>query len=84
VGRWRYNRRTDRCRGSLENRARFYIEIMAALKRAVGDRLAVTTRFETDTINGGDPPLPFIREPQVWGQATYPKLGDPRPKIEVS
>jgi dimethylamine/trimethylamine dehydrogenase len=48
----RYNRRTDRYGGSLENRARFYIEIMAALKRAVGDRLAVTTRFETDTING--------------------------------
>jgi dimethylamine/trimethylamine dehydrogenase len=48
----RYNRRTDRYGGSLENRARFYIELMAALKRAVGDRLAVTTRFETDTING--------------------------------
>ena len=48
----RYNRRKDRYGGSLENRARFYIEVMAALKRAVGDRLAVTTRFETDTING--------------------------------
>jgi dimethylamine/trimethylamine dehydrogenase len=48
----RYNRRTDRYGGSLANRARFYIEVMTALKRAVGDRLAVTTRFETDTING--------------------------------
>jgi dimethylamine/trimethylamine dehydrogenase len=48
----RYNRRTDGYGGSLANRARFYIEVMAALKRAVGDRLAVTTRFETDTING--------------------------------
>ena len=48
----RYNRRTDRYGGTLENRARFYIEVMAAVKRAVGDRLAVTTRFETDTING--------------------------------
>lgn len=48
----RYNRRNDRYGGSLENRARFYIEVMAALKRAVGDRLAITTRFETDTING--------------------------------
>jgi len=48
----RYNRRTDRYGGSLANRSRFYIEVMAALKRAVGDALAVTTRFETDTING--------------------------------
>ena len=48
----RYNRRSDAWGGSLANRARFYIEVMAALKRAVGDRLAVTTRFETDTING--------------------------------
>ena len=48
----RYNRRSDRYGGSLANRARFYIEVMAALKQAVGDRLAVTTRFETDTING--------------------------------
>ena len=48
----RYNHRTDRYGGSLANRARLYIELMAALKRAVGDRLAVTTRFETDTVNG--------------------------------
>src|SRR6202171_2075850 len=48
----RYNRRTDRYGGSLANRSRFYIEVMAALKRAVVDALAVTTRFETDTING--------------------------------
>lgn len=48
----RYNTRTDRYGGSLENRARFYIELMTAVKRAVGDRLAVTTRYEVDTING--------------------------------
>ncbi|MGI9386194.1 MAG: FAD-dependent oxidoreductase, partial [Methyloligellaceae bacterium] len=48
----RFNLRTDKYGGSLENRARFYIELMTALKRAVGDRIAVTTRFETDTING--------------------------------
>src|SRR6476620_10620804 len=24
-------------------------------------------------------PLPFIRERQIWGQETYPKLGDARP-----
>ena len=48
----RYNHRDDRYGGSLENRARFYIELMKALKKEVGDRIAVTTRFETDTING--------------------------------
>ena len=48
----RFNLRTDKYGGSLGNRARFYIELMTALKDAVGDRMAVTTRFETDTING--------------------------------
>ena len=48
----RYNHRTDKYGGSLENRARFYIELMSALKRAVGGEIAVTTRFETDTVNG--------------------------------
>ena len=48
----RYNHRTDKYGGSLENRARFYIELMSALKSAVGDEIAVTTRFETDTVNG--------------------------------
>lgn len=48
----RYNSRTDKYGGSLENRARFYVELMSAVKRAVGDRLAVTTRYEVDTING--------------------------------
>jgi dimethylamine/trimethylamine dehydrogenase len=28
-------------------------------------------------------PLPFIRERQVWGHDTFPKLGDVRPKVEV-
>ena len=40
----RYNRRTDRYGGSLANRSRFYIEVMAALKRAVGDRLVGVIR----------------------------------------
>jgi dimethylamine/trimethylamine dehydrogenase len=50
----RYNKRTDKYGGSLENRSRFYIELMTAVKKAVGDRVAVTTRFEVDTINGDD------------------------------
>jgi len=28
-------------------------------------------------------PLPWIRERQVWGHDTFPKLGDARPKVEV-
>ncbi len=48
----RYNKRTDKYGGSFENRARFYVELMTAVKKAVGERLAVTTRFEVDTING--------------------------------
>ena len=28
-------------------------------------------------------PLPFIRERQIWGAQTYPKLGDARPTVEV-
>jgi dimethylamine/trimethylamine dehydrogenase len=48
----RYNKRTDEYGGELANRARFFIEVMANVKRAVGDRLAVTTRYEVDTVNG--------------------------------
>ncbi|MDR3324167.1 MAG: FAD-dependent oxidoreductase [Zoogloeaceae bacterium] len=48
----RYNLRTDKYGGSLENRARFYIELMTKLKREFGDRCAITTRFELDTLHG--------------------------------
>ena len=47
-----YNKRTDRWGGSLENRARFWLETMAALKRAVGDRVAVGTRIAIDNLLG--------------------------------
>ena len=47
-----YNRRTDRWGGSFENRARFWVETMAALKRAVGDRVAVGTRIAIDNLLG--------------------------------
>ncbi len=50
----RYNHRTDRYGGSFENRARFYVELMTALMKEFGDRLAVTTRFEVDTLLGPD------------------------------
>ena len=50
----RYNKRTDKYGGSFENRARFYIELMHALKKACGDTSAITTRFEVDTLMGPD------------------------------
>jgi dimethylamine/trimethylamine dehydrogenase len=50
----RFNRRTDKYGGSVENRARFYLEVLDALKRALGDRCAITTRFEMDTLHGPD------------------------------
>jgi dimethylamine/trimethylamine dehydrogenase len=48
----RFNRRTDNYGGSFDNRARFFIELLQALKRHLGDRCAITTRFEMDTLHG--------------------------------
>jgi dimethylamine/trimethylamine dehydrogenase len=48
----RFNRRTDAYGGSIENRSRFFLELLHALKRALGDRCAITTRFEIDTLHG--------------------------------
>jgi len=48
----RFNHRTDRYGGSFANRSRFFLELMQALKRSHGDRLAITTRFEIDTLHG--------------------------------
>jgi dimethylamine/trimethylamine dehydrogenase len=48
----RFNRRTDSYGGSFENRSRFFLELLHALKRALGARCAITTRFEVDTLHG--------------------------------
>ena len=48
----RFNRRSDRYGGSFANRSRFYIEVLQALKHRLGDRCAITTRFEMDTLHG--------------------------------
>jgi dimethylamine/trimethylamine dehydrogenase len=48
----RFNRRTDHYGGSFANRSRFFIELLHALKRALGDRCGITTRFEIDTLHG--------------------------------
>ena len=49
-----YNRRTDKYGGSLENRGRFWIESLVAVKEAVGNDAAVATRFAIDTLYGAD------------------------------
>jgi dimethylamine/trimethylamine dehydrogenase len=50
----RFNRRTDQYGGSFENRSRFYLELLHTLKRSLGDRCGITTRFEMDTLHGPD------------------------------
>jgi dimethylamine/trimethylamine dehydrogenase len=49
-----YNKRSDKYGGSLENRARFWIETLSAVKAAVGDNCAIATRFAIDTLYGAD------------------------------
>ena len=61
-----YNRRTDKYGGSLENRARFWMETLDAVKSAVGHEAGIVTRFAIDTLYGpdgvevGDDGLSFI------------------------
>ena len=49
-----YNKRQDKYGGSFENRARFWLECMEAMKKAVGDDCAVGNRFSVDTLEGPD------------------------------
>ena len=42
----RFNKRTDRYGGSFENRSRFFIELLQALKRSLGDRCGITTALK--------------------------------------
>jgi len=49
-----YNKRTDKYGGSIENRARFWVETLEKVKKAVGDDCAIATRFACDTLYGED------------------------------
>lgn len=49
-----YNKRRDEYGGSLENRARFWMETLECVRDAVGDDCAVTARFSVDTLHGTD------------------------------
>jgi dimethylamine/trimethylamine dehydrogenase len=50
----RYNDRTDEYGGSLENRVRFFRELIEETKEAVGDRCAVAVRFAVEELLGED------------------------------
>lgn len=47
-----YNKRTDKYGGSLENRARFWLETLEKVRNAVGKDCAIATRFAVDTVYG--------------------------------
>ena len=47
-----YNKRKDKYGGSLENRARFWLETLEKVRRAVGKDCAIATRFAVDTLYG--------------------------------
>lgn len=49
-----FNRRTDRYGGSFENRTRLLLEVVAAVKAAVGDQLAVGLKYNGDDFIGED------------------------------
>ena len=49
----KWNRRTDRFGGSLENRARFPLMVIDAVRRAVGPRFPIEYRVGLELIEGG-------------------------------
>jgi dimethylamine/trimethylamine dehydrogenase len=58
-----YNQRTDEYGGSLENRARLWLEILEAVAEAVGDECAIAVRVGVDLTPGihVDEALEFVR-----------------------
>src|SRR6202022_3631737 len=47
-----YKQRKEKNRGSVENRARFWLETLEKVRRAVGNDTAIATRFAVDTLYG--------------------------------
>jgi len=67
----KFNRRTDEYGGSLENRARFWLEIVEQVREAVGDDCAITARLCVDTLN--DNPLGIRAAEEAY---EFIELGD--------
>jgi dimethylamine/trimethylamine dehydrogenase len=65
------NRRSDEYGGSLENRARFWLETLEQVREAVGEDCAVTARLCIDTYN--DSPLGIRAGEEAFG---FIELGD--------
>src|SRR6266478_5476575 len=66
-----YNKRTDQYGGPLENRARFWLETLEKVRRAVGHDCAIATRFAVDTLYG-----PSQLEVEVDGMK-FVEMADP-------
>ncbi len=66
-----YNKRKDKYGGSLENRARFWLETLEKVRNAVGKDCAIATRFAVDSIYG-----PSQIEVEVDGMK-FVELADP-------
>src|SRR2546425_11910633 len=60
-----YNQRTDEYGGSLENRARFWLETIEVVRGAVGEECAIAVRISVDDLTAptvpADEALAFIR-----------------------
>lgn len=67
----KFNRRSDEYGGSLENRARFWLEVIEQVRGAVGDQCAVTSRLCVDTLN--DHPLGIRAAEEAY---RFIELGD--------
>ena len=67
----KFNRRSDEYGGSLENRARFWLEVIEQVREAVGDQCAVTSRLCVDTLN--DNPLGIRAAEEAY---RFIELGD--------
>ncbi len=69
------NQRTDEYGGSIENRARLLTEIVAAVRKVIGNRLALGVRLCGDElIEGGttiDDAVQFARIAEATGQVDY-------------
>jgi dimethylamine/trimethylamine dehydrogenase len=64
----KFNRRTDEYGGSLENRARFWIETLEQVREAVGDDCVIACRLCVDTLN--DSPLGIRAADEGFGFIT--------------
>lgn len=77
-----YNRRTDEYGGSFQNRARFWIETLEKLRKALNDDCALVTRCAVDTLYGnkgveiGEDGLKFIEMASPYLDLWDVNIGD--------